>query len=479
MGVHSMLEKIKKYIDDWHMLSKGDRVVVGFSGGPDSVALLHVLKELKGPMGIELFAAHVNHGLRGEASDEDAAFAEQLCGDWNIPFFRKEADIRALSRALHKSEEEAGRLIRYDFFHEIMENVKGNRIATAHHKNDQAETILHHIIRGTGMQGLSGIQPISDGCLIRPLLDVSRKEIEDYLREHGLCYRVDATNTDTSYTRNRIRKELIPTLMRDFNPDIVDSLARMGSIVREENDLMTEYCGGVYRECSSHGPGYVDLDLEKLLSCPVAVQKRLIRMAISQVRGSLEGVSYTHIGAIADLAARSRTGSVVGIPGSREYASPCEITVEKGYGFLRFRKPGREDGPASFDIPLPVPGKGFLQDLGILMTAEEIDAKNGFGFSSECIYIDRKAVRGSLRIRQRRKGDRFKPLGLNGTKKLKDFFIDRKIPREQRDRIPLLVDEDNIIWVVGFQMNEDYRITPSSGDILKIGVQYTMSMEVK
>jgi len=475
--VHSMLvEKVRKYMEDRGMLSRGDRVVVGLSGGPDSVALLHILRELQESMEIRLFAAHVNHCLRGGASDEDAAFAERLCREWDIPFFQKRADIGALSARFHRSEEETGRLVRYDFFRQVRKQVNGNRIATAHHRNDQAETILHHIIRGAGMQGLSGIAPVSEGVLIRPLLDVTREEIRDYLRENKLSCRVDATNADSYHTRNRIRNGLIPYLERDFNPDIVGSLARMGEIVREENDFMAEYCGRVYRECSSREQGAVDLDLEQLLSFHSAVQKRLIQTAILEVRGSPDGVGSVHILAAARLALQSRTGSVTRIPSVCGPPFHPEVIVEKGYGVLRFRKSGQENTPAFFDVPLPVPGTVFLKELGILVTAEETDVKRGFAFSPECIYMDESAVKGSLRIRLRRNGDRFRPLGLNGTKKLKDFFMDRKIPREERDRIPLLIDredgKDHIIWVVGLQMSGDYRITESSGRILRIGMKY-------
>jgi tRNA(Ile)-lysidine synthase len=465
-----MLDKVRKYIDAWNMLSRGDRVVVGISGGPDSVVLLHVLMELREPLGIVVFGAHVNHGLRGEAAKGDSDFAEGLCREWGIPFFLKEANIPALSRAKRISEEEAGRIVRYDFFHEVMEKVNGNRIATAHHKNDQAETILHNILRGTGMQGLSGIKPVRDDCLIRPLLDITRSEIESYLQEHGLPYRIDATNEESVYTRNRIRNELIPVLVRDYNPNIVDGLAKLGSMIREEDDFLTRYCSSLYREFSVQGPDYVDIGLEQFLSCHTAVQKRLARMALSQVRGDLNGVGHNHIEAIVQLAAQSSTGSMTIIPGS---TGTPPIHVEKRYECLRFRKPGCLEAIAPFDVSLPVPGQVLLKDLNMQVTAEKLHGKNGFTFSSECIYIDEKAVKGDLHIRQRKDGDRFKPFGMKGSKKLKDYFIDRKVPREERDRIPLLVDEDNIIWVVGFQINEDYKISASTTDMLKISVQYT------
>lgn len=479
-----MLEKVKNYIIAWNMLSKGDGIVVGISGGADSVALLHVLNQLKESMGIELFGAHINHGLRGQAAKDDAHFSEKLCNEWNIPFFLKEVDIRALSRKLHKTEEETGRLVRYDFYNEVMKMVKANRIATAHHKNDQVETILHHIIRGTGMQGLTGIKPVSDGYLIRPLLDVSRDEIEDYLCKHNLPYCIDGTNEDNTYTRNRIRNELIPLLIRDYNPSIVDGLARMGRIIREEDDFIGQYCSDLYQELSVFHQDYVDIKLKGFNSCHPALQKRLVRAALNQIRGDLDGVDFSHIEAVVNLAVKSQTGSVTLVPGKRELGEPFNITVEKRYGVLRFRKSVRGKGSplsdtsasnrnGAFNVVLPVPGNVYLKESGILLTAEKIDAKDGFAFTNECIYIDEKAVKGNLRIRYRQDGDRFRPFGLNGTKKLKDYFIDQKVPREQRDRIPLLVDEDNIVWVIGYQTSDDYKITPSTKDVLKISVQYT------
>ena len=227
-----MLQTVSKYIEKHKMILPGQRIVVGLSGGADSVALLHILKRMQETMYIELFAAHVNHGLRGQAARDDAVFAEELCKRWGIPFFLKAADVRALSHTLRRTEEEAGRMVRYGFFHEVMEKVNGDRIATAHHKNDQAETILHNVIRGSGMQGLTGIRPVRDGIIIRPLLDVSRQEIEDYLIKHQLSYREDASNADPVYTRNRIRNRLLPVLAEHYNPDIVDSLTRMAGILR-------------------------------------------------------------------------------------------------------------------------------------------------------------------------------------------------------------------------------------------------------
>ena len=464
-----MLQKIKHYMEHYRMVVPGQKVVLGFSGGADSVALLHVLKELQDSMQFQLFAAHVNHGLRGQAAGDDAKFSEDLCRAWSIPFFLKEADVRGLAQELHQTEEQAGRLVRYDFFNEVMETVKGDKIATAHHKNDQAETILHNVIRGTGMQGLTGIKPVREGILIRPLLDVSRQEIEDYLQQSKLIYRVDATNADATYTRNRIRNQLLPTLAQDYNPNIVDSLTRMGDILRGEHDFLTGYCSSLYKEIASLTPGQTVLELQKFNSCHPAVKRRLVRLAVKEVRGDLEGVSHSHVEAVIQLAASSATGARIVIPAGS--VNKRKIVAEVSYRTLLFWEQGRELSVTAFETAFPVPGQVILKDLNLRVDSIIWDKLEGYSFSSRCIYIDKDKLKGNLFLRQRKEGDRFKPLGMEGSKKLKDFFIDRKIPREKRDQIPLLVDEENIIWVVGLQMNQDYRITDATKNIVRISVQ--------
>jgi tRNA(Ile)-lysidine synthase len=268
----NMLQRVLQTIQTYRMLSPGDKVVVGLSGGADSVALLHILKELQnGPLNINLYAAHVNHGIRGVHAREDAIFAHNLCKEWGIPFFLEEADIPSLARSMNQSEEEVGRQIRYGFFREVAEKVNGNKIATAHHKNDQAETILHNLIRGTGMQGLTGIQAVSDGVIIRPLLEITKQQILEYIALHELPYQEDATNEDSTYTRNRIRNQLIPSLEKDFNPDIVDSLVRMSGILREEEEFLADYTMDLYQKYTRSYLNKLILDLKSFSFCHLAI----------------------------------------------------------------------------------------------------------------------------------------------------------------------------------------------------------------
>ena len=461
-----MLQKVLQTIQTYRMLSPGDKVIVGLSGGADSVALLHLLKKSQDHLNIHLFAAHVNHGLRGEAAGGDAAFVQNLCKQWDIPVYFKEADVRALAQTMGQSEEEVGRQIRYDFFNWVKTEVGGNKIATAHHKNDQAETILHNLIRGTGMQGLTGIQPVSGNLLIRPLIEVTKVEIMEYLELHQLFYREDATNQDSVYTRNRIRNQLIPSLEKDFNPDIVDSLTRMAGILREEEGFLTGYSEYIYHKDAQPFDGRITFDLYSFLTYHRTIQKRLVRMALNELRGNLHDVASIHVDAVLKLAEVGRTGSKTIIPGSDRGAP--EVQAEVSYGNLQLQKAGDPLPSAILEHSLDLPGQLTLEVPPMKITAEKTNRNEGLAFSPECIYIDGDKIKGKLIIRSRKNGDRFQPLGMQGTKKLKDFFIDRKVPAAQRDFIPLLVDEENIIWVAGYQMHQDYRITRSSENIVKI-----------
>ncbi|MFO7154788.1 MAG: tRNA lysidine(34) synthetase TilS [Caldicoprobacter oshimai] len=456
-----MLAKVLHTIHKYNMLSPGERVLVGISGGPDSVALLHVLKRLEKDMGIEVYAAHVHHGIRGTVADRDAEFVAQLCQQWNVPLFVERVDVPRLADEWGLTLEEAGRIVRYRFFDKVLQDIRGHKVALGHNRDDQAETILHHILRGTGMQGLQGIKPVRQNKFIRPLIEVSRAEIEEYCHQNGLEFRVDATNQDVAYTRNRIRHELIPYIKRHFNPNIVDALVRMGAIIRDEEEFLQDYCQKEYDKLvRAFSQNKLRIDLDEFLARPIAVRRRVLRMALKSIGGTLDEIGANHVEDILDMALNSTTGAMLTLPN--------DIKALKDYDNLVVWRGEFRPSVPPFEYSLDVPGSVIIKECGIEVIVQRVQHKEVSFSSPWRAYIDGDVINGKLRVRNRRQGDRFKPFGMEGTKKLKEYFIDRKVPRHERDGIPLVVDEKNIIWVVGWQIHDDYKVTPRTHNIVKL-----------
>lgn len=451
-----MLHKLLNTIEKYDMIDSGDRVLIGVSGGADSVALLHMLNRLKSELEIELSVAHINHGLRGRAADSDAAYVENLCRQWDIPFFLKEVDIRELSKSWRISEEEAGRRVRFGFFDEVLSKIGGDKIALGHHRDDQIETILHNIIRGTGMEGLRGIKPIRDGKIIRPLLEIDRLSIEKYLEDQKISYRHDETNYQAIYTRNKIRLELIPYMEKAFNPKLKDSIVRMADILGEEDDFLTEYTHDLIKKNVNKEVNKVIIPIDFFKSCHVAIRRRIVRVCIEYLSRDMADIGQSHIDGILDIC-NLGPGSAIDLPsgliGYRDYDT---IVLIKRSAYRSER----------FDVALDVPGAVVIDEIGIEIRARFVEEKR-FG-DPNCVYIDGDVISGPLRIRNRVDGDRFRPLGMRGSKKLKDFFIDEKVPRYLRDSIPLVLDEQNIVWVVGYQIGDDYKITGDTQTIIEL-----------
>jgi tRNA(Ile)-lysidine synthase len=459
-----MLKEVLHTIHKHKMLSLGERVLVGLSGGPDSVALLHLLKQLQQTMGITLFAAHVHHGIRGTEADQDADFVVQLCQQWDVPLFIERFSVPELAREMGVTEEEAGRMVRYRFFDQVLQKVEGHKIALGHHRDDQAETILHNILRGTGMQGLRGMKPVRNRKFIRPLLNVTRSDIERYCRDNGLGFRIDATNRDTGYTRNRIRYQLIPYIQKNFNPNFVDALIRMGTLIGDEEEFLDSYCREQYEEMTVFvdQDNEVRIDLKAFMSCHVAVRRRILRMALRHLRG-LEDVQANHIDSVLNMLLNSSTGSQIQLPG--------KIVVYKDYEHVVLSYDITMNREISYQYHLNIPGRAVIKENNMEISARNVQSQEVSFLSPWCIYIDSDVIKGKLRVRNRKKGDRFKPFGMEGVKKLKDYFIDNKIPRRERDCIPLVTDEQNIIWVVGWQIHQDYRITESTRNIVELSAR--------
>ena len=300
-------EQVYNTIIKYKLIEHGDRVVVGVSGGPDSICLLHILNILKGKIGVELFVAHVNHMLRKEA-DSETKYVEDFCKDLGIKCFVKRIDVEKYASSKKIGTEEAGRSIRYAFFEEVLEKTHSNKIATAHNINDKAETVLLNIIRGCGTSGLKGIEAIRDGIFIRPLIETQREDIEEYCMENKLNPKIDKTNLESIYRRNKIRNDLIPYIKKEFNPNIINTLNRLSEVVSEENNYLDRITKNTFNDLLINDPTYhlpfstsIIMDLKKFNNLELVIKRRVILYTINKVAGNTLGIERINIDEIIKL----------------------------------------------------------------------------------------------------------------------------------------------------------------------------------
>ncbi|WKV07889.1 tRNA lysidine(34) synthetase TilS [Thermoanaerobacterium sp. CMT5567-10] len=454
-----MIDSFEKTIKEYKMIEKGDKIVIGLSGGPDSVCLLNLLLELKGKHELKLYAVHVNHMLRGADADSDALFVEKVCKGIDVPFFLFKKDVRKYAKEKGLSEEAAGREIRYNAFNEVLKKVGGNKIAIAHNKNDVAETILLNILRGAGTAGLVGIKPVN-GCIIRPLIRTTRDEILDYLTSKDLEYVIDATNKEDVYRRNRIRLKLIPFIEENFDIDIVENLYRTSQIVLDDEDYLNEECEKIFKKISIFNKESVMLDICEIKKLHDSLKKRLIRMAYKVIRGDTNELTFKHVEDVLNLMDK-QTSSKIDLP--------FEIEVIKSYNNLIFRKKTFNEKNSPIEVQLNIPG---ITDGGCLGTykAEIIDRESveKLNLGKYHKLFDMDLLDGDITVRYRRIGDYISPLNMKGTKTLKEYFIDEKIPREMRDKIPLLTIGSSVLWIVGYRMSDKYKVNEGTKKILSI-----------
>lgn len=461
-----MLDKVKKAIERHQLISPGDKVVVAVSGGPDSVCMLHILHRLEDELNIQLFGAHLNHNFRGIEAQMDAQYVAKLCETLNIMCFVKSMDVLKYSNEKGLSSEEAGRILRYQFFDEIVEKVGASKIAVAHNQNDQAETVLMRLLRGAGIQGLTAIH-YKRGNIIRPLLDVTRKEIEEYCNKHNLSPRIDHTNYQPIYYRNKIRLQLIPLLEESYNPNIVEGLARTAEILKVDNEFLEEKALEAFESLKiAEKDGCLELLLEDINKLHCALQSRVFRLAAEALVGKKEALEYKHIQSIQDLLQKGETGKKVILP--------MGITVKKSYERVIFTTQEEKENE-KFIYQLPQEGCIYIDELEGKFNIQVLEksAINEISAGKYLKYFDYEKVKSVLNVRNRKDGDRFWPLGVDGSKKLKDFLIDHKIERHKRDKIPLVCDGDQIMWVVGYRISENYKVTDETKKILAIQFEKT------
>lgn len=455
-----LLGRISDTISRHRMLAPGQRVGVAVSGGADSVCLLDALGELAGCGGWSLSVLHIDHGLRGGESRGDAAFVAELAARLGLPFHLETADVRAL--AAGDNLEQAGRAVRHAFFRRLIANGTVDCVALGHTRSDQAETVLYRFLRGSGTAGLAGIRPVTAEGIVRPLLDVERGDVLAWLRERGLEWREDASNTDLSFDRNRIRHELLPALVRDWNPGLIRTLANLADRAREEEAWWETETSRLAGERLVLKPPAVLLEAGPLTGMPPALARRLVRRAIELAKGDLRGIDFEHVAAVLAMAATTAGHGRMQAPG---------LDVFRSFEWLRLAPPA-SDAPRGFCLPVTPPAAVKLADgseislevLEMLQHPAVFDSVYNDGVGC----LDWHRVSGPLEFRNWIPGDRYQPAGHPGESKVKTLFQEARIPLWERRHWPVLTSGDAIVWVRRFGPAAAYAAGPGSRTVLCI-----------
>jgi tRNA(Ile)-lysidine synthase len=451
-----MLKKVLHYIGENNLFIPGDTVVVAVSGGADSVALLDVLAGMK-ELRLRLIVAHLNHCLRGSESDGDEAFVRELAAGYGVSFVTRSVDIYELSKRERLSLEEAGRVARYRFFAETALNCRARAVALAHHADDQAETVLMRLLRGAAGSGLCAMTARAAGIYVRPLLSVTRVEIEAYLRGSGLSFRSDSSNTDTAFLRNRVRHELIPFL-KNYNPAISDRLVATAMALSEDEAILEKITAEAFNRYGTIAADRVMLAVAGVAAEMRGVRLRLYRHAILRVKGDLARISAKHLHDIDQL--------LLSASPQLTLVLPDRLTVRRSYGELLFSL--HVDAPSvPCEFLVKGPGRHPIATGGVLTVDSGAAPESWQDLPATVAYFDAAAVPFPWLVRTFRAGDVFSPLGMTGSKKVKRLFIDKKIPHLSRRRIPLIFSGDTLFWVCGVMPGNAGRVTPLTGAVLR------------
>ncbi|MFC1870913.1 tRNA lysidine(34) synthetase TilS [Chloroflexota bacterium] len=458
-------ERVLRFIKEQHLVSGQQRLLVAVSGGADSVCLLHVLSRIAGELGVTLHVAHLNHQLRGAEADADARYVAELAQSLGIPVTIEKRDVKTYKARHRLSPEEAAREVRYTFLAEVAQSTGAGRVAVGHTTDDNIETILMHLIRGTGTRGLRGLQPLTrlkDGGLavIRLLLPVSREETVNYCRQHRLMSRTDTSNLSLSPLRNRIRHQLLP-LLGSYNPQISGAVLRTARIAADDIAFLDEYVARIWDEIVRREGDTVALDKELFCRLPSAVQQNLLRAVIESLAGDIKDIEKRHIDII--MAALDK-------PAGRSFNLPSGLTFTIDYDRFLIGRDAAALSPLPVldaELTLNIPGETGLPGWRV---SAEIATPSEVAESTDCYqaYLDLDKAGDQLTVRRRRAGDRFQPMGMSQLKKLNKFMIDARIPRPWRQRIPLVGSPEQIIWVVGWRIDDRVKVTGATRRVLHL-----------
>lgn len=461
-----MQKRIELYAKKHGMLEEQDIVITGVSGGADSICLLFVLLELKKTIGFEVVAVHVNHEIRGAEADRDQAFVERICREYNLPCITYRKNVELIARNRKQSMEEAGRDVRKEAFRDAKEKYGGTKIALAHHMNDNAETLLFHLARGTGIRGMVGIRPVNEDT-IRPLLCVERKEIEQYLNEKGISYCTDQTNETDDYSRNRIRNHIIPYMEEAINRKTVSHMNRTMEYLSKACDYIEQEAETWYDKAVVCSDGRFFLEQKCMEKMPELMRAFVIRGVMQKAAGSEQDLLAVHTEDVADLFDK-QVGKKICLPYGLEAVSVYGGVRIGHTSYMPLR--GKEIWETSVQLPLSIE-KGERTVCGTRVSWRVFNHEDGNFVLEEKTYtkwFHYDIIKSNVEIRTRREGD-YITIDQNGnTKKLKKFFVDEKIPSEERSHILLVAEGSHILWIVGYRMSCAYQIHAHTKHILEI-----------
>ena len=465
-----IFEKVKRYADKHRMIAPGDTVVAGVSGGADSVCLFLMLCELAEEIDFHLAVVHVNHKIRPEAA-ADAAYVEELCKSRNIPFILEEKDVKEYAGEKHLSEEEAGREVRYQAFEEALgkygscsgEKEGQGRIAVAHNANDRAETMLFHLFRGTGLSGMCGIRPVN-GQVVRPLLCLSRKEIESWLEERKISFCTDSTNSEDIYTRNRIRRHILPYAEQEICRGAAAHMNRTAEQLMEAEAYITRQTKAAMERCVQDKEGRgIRINIPAFFREDEYLQGRILLECVAEAAGSRKDITAVHVESAA---------AILGGSGNKEASLPYGLVVYKEYDWGMIQKREEKKGPEaeeryelSAGVRVEIPGLGIVES-----TVFPRKESQNIPEKTYTKWFDYDKITSSVVFRHRQKGDYLTINSKMGRKSLQDYFVNEKVPEKERDKRFVLADGAHLLWVPGLRISEYYKITENTRNILQVSV---------
>lgn len=466
--MNGLFKKAEKTVKKYNMLSKGDKVLIGVSGGSDSVFLLYFLYSVREKYSLSLHVAHLNHGFRKEA-EREADFVKGLAKSLGISCTIKKIDIPFFAKKRKLSKQEAAREVRYSFFIGVAERIGANKIAVGHTADDQAETFIMRMIRGSGTKGMAGIHPcplftIHDSrftVIIRPLIESGRREIIDCLKKNRIPFVKDPSNLSNAYLRNRIRNRLIPYLEKNYNPRVKETFVRSADILRGEDCFLEDYAKKILLKLLRlRGKGRIEISLLPFLKLDRAIKRRVLRIIIEELKGDIKGFSMNHIDEVIDSIVPGRTGRGINLPKG--------VVVERDYDlFSIYLKDSGLKTPDRRKYDVAIPGVTAIPEFGLTIYTEIKESPEDLGNGKIQAAFDLDNIHDKIEVRCRKEGDSFFPFGMGGkSKKLKRYFIDEKVRREERNRVPILVSGDDIIWVVGYRQDDRFKVNKNTELVL-------------